>query len=650
MSAFHPHLLERRLRLTRAVVWGAGVALMLVFFRTQILEHSKYQLQSETNRLRPIPLPAPRGIITDRNGKVLAENVTGYTVSLLPTTDEDSLRATLRRIASIVKLDSLAIERVLIRYRRAPYLPVSVLPSATFEVVSALEERRLILPGLLIQAEPKRHYPDSSLVAHLVGYVGELTEAERAQRRFATVRLGGLLGKGGLERQYDDTLRGADGVRFVEVSAFNRVVREAGAAARLPPVPGRAVHTTIDLDLQRYIAQSFARTFPGQRGALLALNPNTGEILALYSAPGFDPNAFVGGVDPDYWRRLNVSEAHPLFDRTIQARYPPGSTWKLAVAAMALKRGLVTLRSRMPIPCRGGLQYGNRFFRCWSAKGHGDLVLADAIAQSCDVYFYQLGLKLGLTSLLEDASGLGFRTRTGIDLPGEITSEFPGGTDYYDRAYGPRRWTSAVALNLAIGQGENAQTLVNMVRFYQMLASDGRARAPYVVRPVAGAGATLALTPEQLAGLRQAMLNVVERGTAQGARLRTITIAGKTATAQNPHGPDHGWFIGFAPAEKPEIVVGAILEFGRHGSQVAPLVARVIAKYLGADTTIARRFQEALPTDSAPHPMQILPGAPEEDSTVTPLDTGTTIPPDSVSPPPDASPPPPDATAPPRDR
>jgi len=633
MSAFHPHLLERRLRLTRTVVLGAGAALVLVFFRTQILDHSKYQLQSETNRLRPIPLPAPRGIITDRNGKILAENLTGYTVSLLPA-DEDSLRATLRRIAPIVKLDNLAVERLLIRYRRTPYLPVSVLPNATFEVVSALEERRLIFPGLLIQPEPKRHYPDSSLVAHLVGYVGELTETERAQRRFAAVRLGGLLGKGGLERQYDDSLRGADGVRFVEVSALGHVVREGGTASRLPPVPGRAVHTTIDLELQRYIAQIFPA---GQRGAVLALNPNTGEILALYSAPGFDPNAFVGGVDPDYWHRLSVSEAHPLFDRTIQARYPPGSTWKLAMAAMALRRGVVTLRSRMPIPCRGGLQYGNRFFRCWSAQGHGDLVLADAIAQSCDVYFYQLGLKLGLTSLFEDATGLGFRSRTGIDLPGEITSEFPSGTDYYDRVYGPRRWTSAVTLNLAIGQGENAQTLVNMVRFYQMLASDGRARSLYLVHPSSsGPTPSLGLSPEHLAGLRQAMTWVVQRGTARGAGRfgGNIEIAGKTGTAQNPHGPAHGWFIGFAPAEKPEIVVGAIVEFAREGPYVAPLVTRVIGHYLGVDTTLASKIRIVLPTDTAPHAMQILPGIPEEDSTIVPPILPPSLPPDSGNAPP----------------
>lgn len=615
MSAYHPHQLDRRLRIARVVVWAAFGAVTLAFFRAQILGHGKYQLQSQTNRLRPIPLPAPRGIITDRNGKILAENVPGYTVSLLPG-PEDSLRAILQRIAPIVRLDSAGIERVLARYRRAPYQPAPVVANTPFNAVSQLEERRLVIPGLVIQTEPKRHYPDSTLVAQLVGYVGEVTEAERATRRFASVRLGGQVGKDGLEREYDDSLRGADGVRFVEVSALGHVVREAGAATTLSPVAGAPLHTSIDLDLQRYIA----RIFPaGQRGAVVALNPNTGEVLALYSAPAFDPNAFVGGVDPEYWRTLSESESHPLIDRAIQARYPPGSTWKLAVAAMALKRGIVTFQTRMPIPCRGGMQYGNRFFRCWYEQGHRDLTLTEAIAQSCDVYFYQLGLKLGLTSLLEDANGWGFRSRTGIDLPGEIPPDFPTGTEYFDRLYGPRGWTSAVTLNLAIGQGENAQTLVNMVRFYQMLASDGRARTPYVVRPAGGVDAGLDLSPEQLAGLRQAMISVLERGTARSSRLGTIAIAGKTGTAQNPHGPAHGWFIGFAPADKPEVVVGAIIEFAREGPYVAPLVARVIARYLGADSSLASGIRLVLPTDTAPHPLQLLPGTPPPDS--TPADT-----------------------------
>jgi penicillin-binding protein 2 len=622
VNAFHPYLLDRRLGVARTGVWVVLGIIMLSFFRTQILGHGKYQLQSETNRLRPIPLPAPRGVIYDRKGKVLAENVPGYTVSLLPA-PEANLRSTLARIASIANIDSSEIERVIQRARKAPYQPALVLGDAPFTVVSALEERRVAIPGLLIQAEPKRSYPDTAIVAHLIGYVGEVTEAERATRRFAMVRLGGLVGKDGLEREYDDTLRGSEGVRFVEVSARGQMVRDAEAAANLSPVPGTDLHTTIDLELQKFVA----RTFPvGQRGALLALNPNTGEVLALYSAPGFDPNAFVGGISAPYWRSLNENAARPLLDRAIQARYPPGSTWKLAVAAMALKRGIVGPRSHMPIPCRGGLQYGNRYFRCWDAHGHGDLTLTEAIAQSCDVYFYQLGIKLGVTSLLEDANAWGFRGRTGIDLPGEIPSEFPTGPEYYDRLYGARRWTSAVALNLAIGQGENAQTLIQMVRLFQQLASDGRMRTPFIVRPTATTvteNTSLDLNPDQLSILRRAMISVVEQGTARGSRLASLQIAGKTGTAQNSHGPDHGWFIAFGPAEKPEIVVGAIVEFAQHGTAVAPLVARTIAHYLGIEDTRAANLRIAMPADSAPEPFSI-PAVPS-DTVRPPLPTDSAV-------------------------
>jgi len=617
VNAFHPYLLDRRLGVARTAVWIVLGILVMSFFRTQILGHGKYQLQSETNRLRPIPLPAPRGVIYDRNGHVMAENVPGYTVSLLPG-PEANLRSTLARIASIANIDSTAIERVLQRARRAPYQPALVLGDAPFNVVSALEERRVAIPGLLIQAEPKRSYPDSA-VAQLVGYVAEVTEAERTSK-FAKVRLGGLVGKDGLELQYDSALRGDEGLRFVEVNARGQMVREAAAAANLIPVPGTDLHTTIDLDLQQYIARMFP---PGQRGAVMALNPNTGEVLALYSAPTFNPNAFVSGISPAYWRTLSENPARPLLDRSIKTRYPPGSTWKLAVAAMALKRGIVGPRSHMPIPCRGGLQYGNRFFRCWNARGHGDLTLTEAIAQSCDVYFYQLGIKLGVTSLLEDANDWGFRGRTGIDLPGEIPSEFPTGPEYYDRLYGPRRWTSAVALNLAIGQGENAQTLIQMVRLYQQLASDGRMRTPFVVRAsTEAARASLDLTADQLATLRRAMIAVVEQGTARGSRLANLTIAGKTGTAQNPHGLDHGWFIGFAPADKPEIVIGAIIEFARHGTAVAPLVSRAIAHYLGIDERTAAQLQVTVPNDSAPAPFRI----PLVPDTIRPVIPDTTRP------------------------
>ncbi len=605
LSRLPPHQLDAKLRAARFLVWGAIAVIGTAYFRTQIVDHGKYELQSESNRLRPITRPAPRGVITDRHGEVIAENVPGYTVALLRVTD--SMRLQLERIAPLLRLGPADIERLLQRFRRAPYQRLVVLADAPFDVVSVLEERRLQFPGLVIQTEPKRHYPDSSAVAHLVGIVGEVTDQDLAGRRPTALRPGDLIGKDGLERAYDDTLRGKDGFRYVEVSALGSVVREG--ALGLEPEPGATLRTTIDLDLQRYMARIFP---PGASGAIVALDPTSGEILALYSAPGYNPNAFVGGVSPAYWRELNVSDAHPLLDRAVQARYPPGSTWKLAVAAMALKRGIATMRTRMPIPCRGGLQYGDRFFRCWNAEGHGSLTLEQAIAQSCDVYFYQLGLKLGLTSMLEDGNAWGFRARTGVDLPGELPPAFPSGPEYFDRLYGARRWTSAVTLNLAIGQGENTQTLLNMVRLYQMLASDGKSRTPYLVRPTPEPPIDLALSPDQLAGLRQAMINVVERGTGRSARLGALRIAGKTATAQNPQGPDHGWFIGFAPAEQPAIVVGAVIEYARHGSAVAPLVARVIAHYLGADTTTAR-YEFRLPNDSAPRETRVL-GAPPGDS------------------------------------
>jgi len=277
MTPFHPFRMDRRLRVARGIVWGTMGVIVLGFFRAQILEHGRFELKSRTNRLKAITLPAPRGVITDRRGVVLAENVPGYTVSLLPA-DTAAMRAILWRMAPIAKLDSAAIARVLARYLRAPYQPALVLADAPFKVVSTLEERRLLIPGLVIQTEPKRYYPDSADVAHLIGYVGEATEQQLAQRRYSALGLGSLVGQDGLEREYDDSLRGADGLRFVEVSALGHVVRDHGASPTLSPVAGAPLRTSIDLDLQRFVA----RVFPaGQRGAVVALDPNTGEILAL---------------------------------------------------------------------------------------------------------------------------------------------------------------------------------------------------------------------------------------------------------------------------------------------------------------------------------------------------------------------------------
>jgi penicillin-binding protein 2 len=424
-------------------------------------------------------------------------------------------------------------------------------------------------------------YPAGKSVAHLVGYVSEVTEADLTADRYPGAVLGSLVGKAGLERQYDDTLRGNEGVRYIEVNARGRLVREGAASATLPPTPGQPIVTTVDLDLQRFVDSIWPAKV---RGAMVAMTPN-GEIRALYSAPNFDPNHFVGGISSAEWRKLNNDPAKPLLNRVIQARYPPASPFKLAIAAMALKRGLIRLSTPMPEPCRGGFRLGNRVFRCWKREGHGMLDLTGAVAASCDVYFYQLGLRLGLGAIIQDGVLMGFRDKSGIDLENELSPIYPSSSAYFDKLYGPRHWSPpGTTLNFSIGQGENTQTLINMMRFYQGLAGNGDAVTPFIVKPTSNRKRSLGMTQKELDGLRRALIAVVERGTAVASRRADLAVAGKTGTAQNPHGDDHGWFIAFAPADKPELIVGGIMEFAEHGTTVAPYVVQTLRRYiLGPD-------------------------------------------------------------------
>jgi penicillin-binding protein 2 len=607
MNGFDSYRINERARVAGFIAVGAFVVLVGSFFRAQIIQHEKFQLKAETNRLRPIPLTPPRGTIFDRRGRIIAENVPGYSVKLLAPS-LDSLKAVLVRLGRVVPVDSAATVDIVRRYLQARYQPVIVFGDAKFDTISRLEEHRAALPGLVIQAEPKRVYPAGRAVSHLVGYVGEVTESDLDNDRFPGANLGSIVGKAGLEQAYDDSLRGGEGVRYIEVNARGRLVREQASSASLDPTPGRPIHTTVDLDLQKFIDSMWPK---GVRGSMLALSPK-GEILALYSAPTFDPNDFVGGISSQTWRALNTDEARPLLNRAIQARYPPASPFKLAISAMALKRNLIGLDTHMPVPCTGGFRMGNRVFRCWKKEGHGSLDLVGAVAASCDVYFYQLGLRLGLDAIVEDGVVMGFRDKTGVDLHNEISPIFPATTAYFDRLYGPRRWSpAATTLNFSIGQGENTQTLMNMVHFYQALAGDGAEVAPYLVRPRSGTKVrSLGLNPEQLQGLRRALIAVVERGTAAASRRTDLAVAGKTGTAQNSHGKDHGWFIGFAPAENPQIVVGGIMEFAEHGTVVAPYVVQAIRRYvLGPDAPgqAPVKVKVLAPEDTAPRILELDP-------------------------------------------
>jgi penicillin-binding protein 2 len=575
--SFHPNDVARRARMSSMALSLGFVLLIGAFFRTQVLQHKQYVMQSEENRLRPIPLPAPRGIIYDRHGEVIAENLPAYSVSITAPS-VDSLRSALAQLAPTLQLGQNDINNAIRRYRRAPTRPTVILPDASIDIVSVLEEHRLDFPRLIIMSVPKRYYPDGPTVASFVGYTGEVSEKELNDPKYANYKPGQQIGKGGLEKQYESILHGKEGVRFDEVDARGRPVRGEGPRPDLSPVGAPPLYTNIDLDLQKFMVGIFADSL---QGGAIAIDPNTGEVLALYSAPSWDPNKFTGGIPVEYYQQLLEDKRRPLVNKAVQGTYPPGSTWKLATSIIGLQDGVVGVKEHMPVPCSGGYQYGNRYFRCWEKKGHGSLDLEGAIKHSCDVYFYQLGLKIGLSKFIAGGIKMSMKDRSGIDLPEETQARWPDGIAYYNRKYGPRGWSNASTLNLAIGQGENSQTVVNMAKLYSAFAAKGQAPRPEIAHLVPQRKQIFSLSKVQDSVVLEGLKAVLEAGgTAGASAIQGLTLAGKTGTAQNTGGADHGWFVGFAPADQPKIVVAVLLEFGLHGSRAAHIASAIIGHYL----------------------------------------------------------------------
>ncbi|HEX8674964.1 MAG TPA: penicillin-binding protein 2, partial [Longimicrobium sp.] len=568
----------------RAFKGVVGVALMLgslgaAFFRTQILRNSEFELEADDNRFRIIPIPAPRGTITDRNGKVIAETVAGYTLSVEPG-PPDSIRARLHRVAGIVGLDSALMEEVVERSRGIRTEPVPVLSNLTFEQVSRLEERGKRPPGVLMEARPIRRYPAGAAVAHLVGWVAEISDRELDDPQWVGFRSGQHIGKSGVERSYERALAGKSGSRYVEVNSRGQLVRPFAQQLSQAPTPGGDVKLTIDLDLQRFAHQVFPE---GKRGAVVAMVPSTGEILAMYSAPTYDPNLLVGGISRSVWSHLNTDPGRPLINRAAKGTYPPASTWKLVTAMLGLERGVITPEKPMPIACSGGMWYAGRYSRCDRREGHGPQNMIQAIANSCNVYFYQLGIALSLQTLAEEGTRLGFGRRTGVDLPGEASGTFPTGRQWYVKRFGWRAPLSEV-MNVAIGQGPNAQTPLRMAAFFSAIAGNGTSRAPHLRMGAQPPVETdLRVKPSTLAAVRLGLDRVVEEGTGRTVGLARWKFSGKTGTAQNSADPKkpHAWFTGYAGprGRDPEIVVAVLVEFGEHGGSGAGPTAAAIANY-----------------------------------------------------------------------
>lgn len=586
-----------RSRWSRAVLVLTVVALGGALFRTQVVSFEDYARIAKENRLRPITVPAPRGTIYDRHGNVVAENVVGYQVLMMPA-PEDSMIAVLERLRPLLGLTDRDTALALRRWRQARHLPMEVHRDVPDWLVPRLLERRFMFPGVLVHEYPKRHYPAGAAVGHLAGYVAEISREELELPEFEGYRQGRWIGKAGLERYYEAEIGGTPGIRYLEVDAQGGIKRWLPEEMGVPAVPGRDLHLYLDLDLQRYVMEIFPR---GMKGAFVAIDPQTGGILALYSSPGFDPNALVGGADPATWERLASDPDKPLLDRSTNGVHPPGSTFKLATAILGLHLGVITPQSTMPVACGGGIRYQNRFARCWSS--HGRLNLIGAIKNSCNVYFYQVGIRIGLEKFLTEGSRLGFGAPTGVDLPNELTSIFPSSTAFWEDRFGYRPYDNEV-MGLTIGQNLVTLTPLKLAQIYIALArSDGKVLRPKLA--MTGEPEVVAdygLEPEHIQAVRRGMRQVLgPGGTAHLSRLPIWDFMGKTGTATNPHGVDHGVFVGIGapPGGEPEIVAAMILEHGERGAITSGYVANAVNFYL------SRKY--GLPFERYPTPRDRLP-------------------------------------------
>jgi penicillin-binding protein 2 len=574
----------KRQRARRGFAARALVFVMLAFlatalFRLQVVEGEQYAITARENRLRELPIPAPRGTIYDRTGRVVAENVPGYLIQVMPG---EAMEPTIQQLQPLLGFTDEQVQRARRRWSRQRHLPLVLLDDAPERAVAALAERRHLFPNVLVHEYAKRRYPAGPAVAHFIGYVNEINDRQLQSPEFEGYVMGQWIGQAGLERQYEGLLGGVPGKRYLEVDAWGRIKRWLPEAMGVPPVPGRDLHLYLDLDLQQYIAEIWPQD---QTGAIVAIDPQTGGVLAYYSHPSYDPNVWIGGISNEAYRDLMEDPKRPLLDRVVGSGQPAASTWKLAVAGMALDLGVIRADEYMPQACTGSFFYG-RVARCWYAPGHGRQNLIEGIKNSCNVYFYQVGVRIGLKRFLESGTRLGFAQRTGIDVPHEIAPNFPASVEWYQRRWGYTPYDNEV-LSLAIGQGPITMTIIKLAHIYAALtAPEGKVPAPRLARIEGAAPDTMEFRTSARdrwyleAGMRRV---TAPGGTAGLSRVADWDFIGKTGTAQNPHGPSHGWFVGTGarePGAPAEIAVTMFAEHAESGGMASGYVGEAINFYL----------------------------------------------------------------------
>lgn len=553
--------------------------IFLRLWQLQILNSDKYKKLSEQNRIKVIKTPAPRGIIYDRNGTALVENIVSFSVSVPP---EYVNKINLNSLSKILKIPVEELEKKLMKKTESIYVPIRIKEDLTFKEIAMLEERRSEMPELTIEPEIKRYYPFGPATAHLLGYLGKITEEQiKNNSLYRNIPFYFMVGQTGLEKIFDKKLMGIPGEKIIEVDALGRELR---VIKETPPIKGENIYLTIDILLQ----EAAFKAFEGKEGAFVALKPDTGEVLALVSSPSFDPNKFIEGVDIKYWTELLNNYKNPLLNRAIQGLYPPGSTFKVITAIAGLQEGVIT-PDRVLVNCTGAITFGKWRFGCW--KRHGPVNLRKAIVQSCDVYFYEVGRILGIKKIYKYATLLGLGSSTGFS-PDEKSGLVPD--EEWKKTIKKTSWFLGDTFNIAIGQGFLKVTPLQMARVMAAVVNGGIKVNPYILKNTVIQKESLNLNPKNLDLIKDALSGVVNEpnGTAVAAHSYLIKFGGKTGTAQvvskkikekisYKRVEHHAWFDGFAPLEKPEIAFSLVVEHGGGGGAVAaPVVKNILEEYI----------------------------------------------------------------------
>jgi penicillin-binding protein 2 len=579
-SSTVPEDVKQRLNWLLIFVIICFAILVISLWYLQMIKGEEFKERAVENCIRSLVEDAPRGRIYDRQEELLVTNRPAVVVSIIPA-EVDDLEKLSERLSRIIGISPEEISQIVKNHRENPFKPVKILDDCKTNKIIEIEERKDELKGVVLEVKPRRDYIYHDFAAHSLGYVGEIDKEELQQFGNPKFQGGDIIGKAGLEKYYDDILRGEKGGKEVEVDALGQ---EIAILLYQKPVPGEDLVLTIDKDLQLYGENLLF----GKKGSIIVSNSNSGEILALVNRPSFNPNIFANGISSSNWKRLSSDADYPLTNRSVQGVYPPGSIFKVVTAIAALEEG-ITDRKRK-IYCSGSLELAGQVFTCWKETGHGSLSIVDAIAHSCNIYFYTLGKDLGIERFDKYMQKLGLGEKTGIDLPAEAVGIIPS-AQWKEREV-KEIWFPGDTINLSIGQGYLLLTPLRVHNLITTIATEGEIYNLHLVKKIISVdGKTVKeikpeiykkvdFSPDTFKIVKEGLRQTILKGTGWRANIKELAVAGKTGTAQNPQGETHAWFIGFAPYENPEVCITVFIENGGEGGEAAAPIARaMLEKY-----------------------------------------------------------------------